>query len=186
MAAQLKRRKFTVEEFYRMVPACILGEDTLEELIDGDVMVRALKTRRHSSAISRLYRMLILNETLEFTPSVQCPIRLDRYKEPVTDIALVKRDFDSEGHPGPLDVLLLIEMADTAAEVEYDRDMKLPTYARFGIEELWLIKLQTGVVEVHRKPVGDNYQVVAHFGRGEILTIQELPDIPLAVNDLLA
>ena len=40
--AQLKRRKFTVEEFYRMVPACILGEDTLEELIDGDVMVRAL------------------------------------------------------------------------------------------------------------------------------------------------
>ena len=77
-------------------------------------------------------------------------------------------------------------MADTAAEVEYDRDMKLPTYARFGIEELWLIKLQTGVVEVHRKPVGDNYQVVAHFGRGEILTIQELPDIPLAVNDLLA
>ena len=47
--AQLKRRKFTVEEFYRMVPACILGEDILEELIDGDVMVRAWQTRRHSS-----------------------------------------------------------------------------------------------------------------------------------------
>ena len=55
-AAQLQRRKFNVAEFYRMVPACILGEDTLEELIDGDVMVRARKTARHSSALSRLFR----------------------------------------------------------------------------------------------------------------------------------
>jgi hypothetical protein len=52
MAAQLKRRKFTVAEFYRMVPASILGEDTLEELIDGDVMVRAYKTRRYSNVVS--------------------------------------------------------------------------------------------------------------------------------------
>lgn len=51
-AAQLNRRKFNVTDFYRMVPACILGEDTLEELIDGDVMVRALKTRRHANVIS--------------------------------------------------------------------------------------------------------------------------------------
>ena len=59
--AQLKRRKFTVEEFYRMVPACILGEDTLEELIDGDVMVRASQTRRHSSVISKLMRLFMLD-----------------------------------------------------------------------------------------------------------------------------
>lgn len=51
-AAQLNRRKFNVTDFYRMVPACILGEDTLGELIDGDVMVRALKTRRHANVIS--------------------------------------------------------------------------------------------------------------------------------------
>ena len=116
-AAQLKRRKFNVKEFYRMVPACILGEDTLEELIDGDVMVRAFKTRRHSNAISKLFReMLSISPTLY--PSIQCPIRLDDYNEPVADIALLANDSDREEHPGPKDVLLAVEVADILDEAD--------------------------------------------------------------------
>ena len=185
MAAQLKRRKFTVEEYYRMVPACILGEDTLEELIEGDVMVRAMNTGPHSSAISRLFRLFISKHKSGFSPNVQCPIRLDDYNEPVADVALLATDSDSDEHPGPRDVLLAIEIADNPAEVEYDQQTKLPLYARYGVPELWLVKLQAGIVEVHRNPADGGYREVALFGRGDSLTIQALPNIRLVVDELL-
>ena len=183
-AAQLKRRKFTVAEFYRMVPACILGEDTLEELIDGDVMVRAFKTRRHSNALSRLFRQM-LRVTPALHPSVQCPIRLDDYNEPVADIALLADDSDAEEHPGPDDVLLAIEVADTPGEAEYDRNVKLLLYARYGIRELWLFNLQSDEIEVCRQPTPEGYVDVRRYRRGDALTIQELPSITFPVDDLL-
>ena len=184
-AAQLKRRKFTVAEFYRMVPACILGEDTLEELIDGDVMVRAYKTRHHSNVVSRLLQQM-LSVTPPLHPNAQCPIRLDDYNEPVADIALLADDSNTEEHPGPDDLLLVIEVADTQAEADYDRNIKLPLYAGYGITELWLVKLQSSEVEVHRSPKGNGYREVAEFGLGDTLAVQALPDIRVAVEALLA
>ena len=180
----MKRRKFNVAEFYRMVPACILGEDTLEELIDGDVMVRAFKTGRHSNAISKLFReMLSVRPTLY--PSVQCPIRLDDYNEPVADMALLADDSDREEHPGPKDVLLAIEIADTPDEAEYDRNVKVPLYARYGIRELWLVKLRSSEIEVHRQPTPEGYADVQRYRRGDTLTIEALPGVRLAVDELL-
>ena len=185
MAAQLKRRKFTVPEFYRMVPACILGEDTLEELIDGDVMVRAFKTRHHSNALSKLFQE-ILSVSPTLYPSVQCPIRLNDYNEPVADIALLANDSDREEHPGPKEVLLTIEVADTPDEVEYDRSIKRPLYARYGIPELWIIVLASDEIEVCREPTPEGYADVQTYRRGDALFIQELPNIELSVDDLLA
>ena len=184
-AAQLKRRKFTVAEFYRMVPACILGEDTLEELIDGDVMVRAYKTGRHSNVVSGLFQQM-LNVTPPLHPNAQCPIRLDDYNEPVADIALLADDSDTEEHPGPDAVLLAIEIADTLEEAEYDHNIKLPLYARYGIPELWLFNLQSGIVEVHRQPMPEGYADVQRYRRGDTLAIQELPGIQFNGGDLLA
>lgn len=184
-AAQLKRRKFTVAEFYRMVPACILGEDTLEELIDGDVMVRAYKTRHHSNVVSWLFQQM-LSVTPPLHPNAQCPIRLDDYNEPVADIALLADDSDTEEHPGPDAVLLAIEIADTLEEAEYDHNIKLPLYARYGIPELWLFNLQSDDVEVSRQPTPDGYADVQVYRRGDTLSIQELPGIELRVDDLMA
>lgn len=184
MAAQLKRRKFTVTEFYRMVPACILGEDTLEELIDGDVMVRAFKTRRHLNALSKLLQeILSISPTL--LPSIQCPIRLDDYNEPVADIALLANDTNKEEHPGPKDVLLAIEIADTPDEVEYDRNIKRPLYSRYGIPELWIFVLADDEIEVHRQPTPEGYADVQRYRRGYPLTIQALPGIRLTVDEML-
>ncbi len=182
--AQLKRRKFTVEEFYRMVPACILGEDTLEELIDGDVMVRALKTGRHSAAVSTLFRSFISVHSPCFTASVQCPIRLDRYNEPVADIALLSTEFETE-HPRPTDVKLAIEIADTADEAEYDRGTKLLLYAYFGIPELWIFVLGTDEIEVSCQPTPEGYADVQVYRRGDMLGVQELPEVWIPADELL-
>ena len=141
----MKRRKFTVEEFYRMVPACILGEDTLEELIDGDVMVRAYQNRRHSNAVSELMRLFILSPMPSLYPSAHCPIRFDDYNEPVADIVLLAKEFESAEHPGPNDLTLAVEIADTEDEFEYDRNAKLPLYARYGLQEVWLVSTTVAV-----------------------------------------
>jgi hypothetical protein len=40
------------------------------------------------------------------------------------------------------DVLLLIEVADSSAR--YDREVKLPLYARHGVAHVWLVDLEAG------------------------------------------
>jgi hypothetical protein len=64
-----------------------------------------------------------------FIVSVQNPVRLSHHSEPQPDILLLRhRDDEYESaHPGPGDVLLLAEVADTT--VTSDRRTKLPMYA---------------------------------------------------------
>jgi Uma2 family endonuclease len=54
------------------------------------------------------------------------------------------------------DVLLIVEIADTT--LAYDRDVKIPIYARHGIVEVWLFDLQGGSLFVHRDPSPKGYQ----------------------------
>jgi len=54
------------------------------------------------------------------------------------------RTFYEETHPGPEDVLLLVEAAETSSE--YNREVKVPLYARFRIGEVWLVDLAAEAV----------------------------------------
>ena len=49
-------------------------------------------------------------------------------------------------------------MSDTSTE--YDREVKLPLYARYGIAEVWLVGLEAGTVETLRSPTAEGYQEV--------------------------
>jgi Uma2 family endonuclease len=66
---------------------------------------------------------------------VQNPIRLGERSEPQPDLALLRPrgDFYASGHPGPQDVLLVVEVAETSADA--DREVKVPLYARAGVLE---------------------------------------------------
>ncbi len=69
--------------------------------------------------------------------------------------------------PGPVDVLLVVEVADTS--LGYDRAVKAPLYAARGVPELWIVDLAAREVEVHRAPEGGRYTVVARVGPGGAL-----------------
>jgi Uma2 family endonuclease len=73
--------------------------------------------------------------------SIQNPIRIGEESEPEPDVALLRprADFYAGGHPTPADVLLLVEVVDTS--LRYERDVKVPLYARAGIPEVWLLIL---------------------------------------------
>jgi hypothetical protein len=83
--------------------------------------------------------------------------------------------------PAAADVLLVIEVSDTS--LRYEREVKLPLYARHGIPEAWVVDLAARVVEVHRTPDGSAYTEVTTRGRGEVL--EPLPGIRIPVDELL-
>ncbi len=150
------RRRFTVDDYYRMAEAGILEPDDRVELLDGQVVEMSPIGIRHAYAVDTLTDMFF-SVREQAIVRVQNPVRLDPKNEPEPDLSLLKRRPDgySRSHPGPSDVLLVIEVSDSS--IQFDRETKLPLYARFGLPEVWLVDLQAGQIEIHRRPSGKAY-----------------------------
>ena len=101
--------------------------------------------------------------------STQNPISLPPDNEPQPDMLLLKPRPDRYRNalPTALDVMLLIEVSDTT--FKYDREIKLPVYARHGIVEVWLIDLKGGILEIHREPGSKGYRKLLRPERSEIV-----------------
>jgi Uma2 family endonuclease len=74
--------------------------------------------------------------------------------EPEPDGAVVRgtRRQYGDRHPGPMDVALVIEVADSS--LEWDRTTKKHNYARAGIPVYWIVNLCNGQLEVYSEPTG--------------------------------
>lgn len=96
-----------------------------------------------------------------------------------------RADFYRAAHPGPADVLLIGEVADSS--VAYDRHIKLPLYARAGIGELWLVDLDQGCLEVHRhpQPASDDFRDIRRLHQGAV-ALQAFAHGSIDVAELLA
>ncbi len=185
MTVQLLRRGFTVEEYYRIAQAGILTGDDRVELIEGEIIKMTPVGSRHAACVDRLTRLFSARAGWQAIVRVQNPIRLGERSEPQPDLALLRfrSDFYASSHPGPEDVLLVVEVAETSADV--DREVKLPLYARSGIAEAWLVDLAGGQVEVGRRPTLRGYEEVERFGRGARVRSRALPELDLAVDEIL-
>jgi Uma2 family endonuclease len=149
------RHRVNVWEYHKMAEAGIFGEDDHVELLDGEIVDMAPTGSRHASVVTLLNRILSLTVGTHAIVKVQDPLHLDARSEPEPDLMLLKPrdDFYSAAHPEAADVLLLVEVCDTTAQ--FDREIKLPLYARHGVAEVWLIDLETRQIEICRAPVQD-------------------------------
>lgn len=184
MGAPPATRRFTVEEYHRMAEAGILGEDDRLELVRGKVVEMEPIGSRHAACVNRL--------TALFSPlhdravlAVQNPVRLDEESEPEPDLALLRpeSDFYAGGHPGPEDVLLVVEVAETSAE--YDRDVKLPLYGEAGVPEAWLVDLAGDRILEAREPSADGYRHERALRPGDTIRADAFPELELAVGEIL-
>lgn len=75
------------------------------------------------------------------------------------------------------DVLLIVEIADTT--LAYDRDVKIPIYARHGIVEVWLFDLQGGSLFVHRDPSPKGYQRILTPKKNAMVSPILLPSVKI-------
>jgi len=169
-----------------MTDAGILSEDDRVELIDGDIVEMAPIGPRHASCVMRLTSLLSRQLGDQAVISVQNPVQLDQRSELYPDVAvLVPRAHEYRaGLPGPADVLLLIEVADTTLDA--DRTVKIPRYSHAGIAEVWLIDLNHDVVHVHSEPTSTGYRVTHIVRRNDVLQPIRFPGCRLTVDAILA
>ena len=167
-----------------MIKAGILGEDDRVELIAGQIVTQLPIGTAHGGAVKRLNQLLTNLAQGRCIVSVQDPIALDAISEPEPDLALLRPrpDFYAKEHPGPEDVLLIVEVADTS--LGFDREEKIPLYAAAGIPEVWLVDLAGKALVVYSRPAQGNYTEVTRHRSGATIAIPGLPEAQLAVSEL--
>src|SRR5262249_52950879 len=136
-----KRHPFTVDEYYRMAEVGLLRPDARVELIEGEIIDMAPIGNWHSGTVNAVEDRLKHHRRGRAVVAVQQPLRLSERSQPQPDIAVLnyREDYYRSRHPIATDVLLLIEVSDST--VRYDREVKLPLYARHGIPEFWIFDL---------------------------------------------
>lgn len=185
MTEQLVRRRFSVEEYYRMAEAGILAPDERVELIEGDVIEMNPIGSPHAGCVKRSNKLFSRCLGDRALISVQDPVRLSKHSEPEPDLMLLRPRADSyaESHPEPGDVLLLLEVAWSSLGI--DKNIKMPLYASHGIPEAWLADLDGGRLLVHRLPGPDGYGHLQILVRGQRIAPLAFPDVEVAVEELL-
>lgn len=180
------RHRFTVDEYYRMAETGILAPNARVELLEGEIVDMFPIGPFHSGVGTRLQTIFTKAGGERWIVRTQYPIHLDDDSEPQPDLALVKprEDFYTGSHPQPQDVYLLVEVADSS--VHFDREEKLPVYARAGIAEFWLVNLVERKVEVFRDPsLQGIYHSVTQARHGDRIAPAAFPDAVLTVEALL-
>jgi Uma2 family endonuclease len=185
MSVQVQRWAFTVDDYHRLAEVGILTEDDRVELIDGEIIKMSPIGSRHVGCVNRLNAILVHRAGSAAIVFVHNPIHIDEYTEPEPDVALLRHrpDFYSKSLASPEDVLLIVEVADTS--LEYDRTVKLATYARAGIPEVWIADLAGDVIEACSEPVNGAYQRVLPSRRRQDLTPEKLPGVTVGVDEVL-
>jgi Uma2 family endonuclease len=185
MAVDIQKRLFTCDEYETMLAAGILSEDDRVELIEGEIVQMSPIGSAHAGCVNRLNGIFSRLFQERAVVGVQNPLRLSEVSELQPDLVLLRprADFYAASHPGPDDVLLVVEVAD--ASLAYDRGVKAPLYARSGLAELWIVDLQGQTLEVHRRPSAGTYLEVRRYGRGDSLSLLARPQVSVAVGEIL-
>lgn len=107
---------------------------------------------QHSSRVNRFIRLFSRALGDAAIVSAQNPVVLGDFSAPQPDLALLRwrEDFYEQAHPGPEDILVVVEVADST--LAHDRDRKLPLYARFAVPEAWLVDVAGKHLDVYRDP----------------------------------
>ena len=182
---QLPLRRFTVDEYFAMAEAGILKKEDKVELIDGVIVAMSPMGSLHRATVNKLNRVTTASVGTRAIVQVQSSMILDDRTMPEPDLALLREraDFYEADDAGPEDVLLVIEVSDSS--VDYDRNEKLPRYARAGIPEVCLTILPERVIEVHTEPAGGRYTQMRTFHPGDTISPNCFPDIVLSVGEIL-
>ena len=176
--------RFTVDEYNCLIEAGILTEDDQVELIEGEIVQMSPIGKRHQACVDRLTVLFVRYAGQAAMVRIQGPIQLGN-SQPQPDVALLRPrdDYYAADLPDATDVLLTVEVSEVT--LRSDHRVKLPLYAKAGVPEVWIVDLKGEIIEVYAEPAGGKYQVTRQFGRGETLTLADIPQFSVRVEDIL-
>ena len=143
----------------------------------------ALKREASISATLRLLAPLLISRAALL--SVKSSVVLDDYNCLDPDLKLVewRDDFYCRQFPQANNVLLLIEVS--GISLNYDRNRKLPIYARFNIPEVWIENVPNHVIETYRNPINGEYTETRTYHPDETISSIAFPDLELPVSYIM-
>ena len=186
----VQTRRWTREEYERLIEAGIFHPEERVELIDGEILTMTPQKSPHATAVCLVADALRGAFGSGHHVRVQLPLALDPDSEPEPDVAVVAgapRDY-RDAHPAT--ALLVVEVADTT--LAFDRERKGSLYAGAGIAEYWIVNLSDQVLEVYREPAaapsaqyGWSYRVAQRLSPSDVVSPLAAPHGRITVSDLL-
>ena len=121
----------------------------------------------------------------QFLVCPQTPLHLDDGSEPEPDVMLVRprADYYATAHPTPADTFVVLEVSDST--LDYDRNRKAQVYGRAGVAQTLVLNLPEDCIENFTEPGPQGYARHTLHRRGDKIRLIALPDLELAVEDLL-
>ena len=153
--------RISVDRYEQMIASGVLGEDDPIELLNGVMVWKMPKNPMHFTVTRRCARTIERLLPNGWHVRTEGPIRIPDYDEPEPDIAVVRGDDDvyEQRHPGPGDIALIIEVADSS--LSRDRGEKRDIYARAGIPVYWIINLVDVQIETYCRPTEATFPTAA-------------------------
>jgi Uma2 family endonuclease len=180
-AALPPRRRFTVDDVWRMIDAGVFHPDERYELIDGDIYPMNAKKSRHEGAKLALNKLLVRAAPDVLRVGVETSLFLgdDTFVNP--DLTVFLAVLPSEAVRGP-DLVLLVEVS--ATSLRLDREVKAPLYARYGVPLFWLVDAGAAEIWAHSAPVDGQWGLVRRLGPDDVVTLDAIPGLAFRPRDL--
>ncbi len=183
-------RRFSVAEYHKLIEIGILTEDDNLELLDGYLVHKMSRNPPHDAALQLIQEKLPRLLPAGWCLRMQSAVTLSR-SEPEPDAAIVRgnaRTYATQ-HPGPADIGLVIEVADST--LASDRIDKGRIYAEAGIAYYWIVNLVDGQIEVYTLPSAATaapafaHRQDYHLGDNVPLMLDAAVTANIAVRELL-
>ena len=170
--------RLNIDQYHEMIRSGILTENDPVELLEGLLVAKMPKNRRHTLSTERTRRAVEAILPQGWHVSSQEPITLTD-SEPEPDVMVVRGNLDSypDRHPGPQEVALVVEVAD--ATLKYDQIDKKRVYARAGIPVYWIENLVDKQIEVYSEPDAAD---TPDYRQRHVYTL--IDTVPLIINGL--
>jgi Uma2 family endonuclease len=166
-------KRFSVADYHRMMELGLITKSDRCELIRGLIVEKPRVNPPHAAAVRRITRLLSAVLTERTVLQIQLPITLSD-SEPEPDAAVLRgdeADYDHR-HPGPRDVLLVVEVSDSS--LDDDSTTKLSLYAGEKLTEYWIVNVVDRVVQVYTNPRGGRtptYRTRTDYAGGESVPV---------------
>jgi len=173
---------FSAEEFRRLP----LPHDLKVELIEGVLVPMSPVGPAHYSVIYLLELVLRPAVEPQYRVRGESSVQLGDRTQVQPDIAVIKARDDGYRRrlPGPTDIMLLVEVADST--LSRDRRDKVPLYALHGIQEFWLVSVAEKRIEIYRDAVDGVFQSVHTVDEDGVLSPLGAPEAQIQVRSLFA
>lgn len=161
-------------------------------LLNGEVIEMAAMKEPHACGVSLVVDALRAVIPAGYYVRFQMPLDVDTANDPEPDVSVVRGDArtyrDSPTAPPAADALIVVEVAHTT--LDQDITTKAEVYATAGIADYWVVDVESHRLLVFRDPQpiaagGIAYRTCLRRYAGDTVTLLAVPNVPIAVADLL-